>query len=79
MQSFRIALPLSPLTELMFKIWESRTSDGTRAEEMLTLIDEVGKIADFDYSLMLKALDYVLVRTDGKLTFIFQSGIRITL
>ena len=49
-----------------------------RAEEMLTLIDEVGKIAEFDYSLMLKTLDYVLVRTDGKLTFIFQSGIKIT-
>ena len=49
-----------------------------RAEEMLTLIDEVGKIADFDYSLMLKTLDRVQVRMDGKLTFIFQSGIRIT-
>lgn len=49
-----------------------------RAEEMLTLIDAVGKIANFDYPLMLKTLDYVLARSDGKLTFIFQSGIRIT-
>ena len=49
-----------------------------RAEEMLTLIDEIGKIADFDYPLMLKTLDRVQVRTDGKLTFIFQSGVRIT-
>ena len=45
---------------------------------MLTLIDAVGKIANFDYPLMLKTLDYVLARSDGKLTFIFQSGIRIT-
>lgn len=49
-----------------------------RAEEMLTLIDEVGKITEFDYPLMLRTLDVVQVRTDGKLTFIFQSGIKIT-
>lgn len=49
-----------------------------RAEEMLTLIDEDDKITEFDYPLMLRTLDVVQVRTDGKLTFIFQSGIKIT-
>ena len=49
-----------------------------RAEDLLTLIDEVGKLSEFDYPLMLRTLDVVQVRTDGKLTFIFQSGIRIT-
>ena len=49
-----------------------------RAEEMCLLIDEIGKLAEFSYPLMLKTLDRVVVNTNGKLTFIFQSGIKIT-
>lgn len=49
-----------------------------RAEEMLLLIDEVGKINEFNYPLMLKTLDRVVVNTNGKLSFFFQSGIKIT-
>lgn len=49
-----------------------------RAEEMCILIDEIGKINEFSYPLMLKTLDRVIVNTNGKLTFIFQSGIKIT-
>ena len=49
-----------------------------RAEEMCLLIDEIGKINEFSYPLMLKTLDRVIVNTNGKLSFIFQSGIRIT-
>ena len=49
-----------------------------RAEEMCLLIDEIGKITEFSYPLMLKTLDRVVVNTNGKLTFIFQSGIKIT-
>lgn len=49
-----------------------------RAEEMRLLIDEIGKINEFRYPLMLKTLDRVVVNTNGKLSFIFQSGIKIT-
>ena len=42
------------------------------------LIDEIGKINEFSYPLMLKTLDRVVVNANGKLTFIFQSGIKIT-
>lgn len=49
-----------------------------RAEEMCLLIDEIGKINEFSYPLMLKTLDRVVVNTNGKLSFIFQSGIKIT-
>lgn len=49
-----------------------------RAEEMCLLIDEIGKINEFRYPLMLKMLDKVVVNTNGKLSFIFQSGIKIT-
>lgn len=49
-----------------------------RAEEMCLLIDEIGKLTEFSYPLMLKTLDKVVVNANGKLTFIFQSGIKIT-
>lgn len=49
-----------------------------RAEEMCLLIDEIGKINEFSYPLMLKTLDRVVVNANGKLIFIFQSGIKIT-
>lgn len=49
-----------------------------RAAEMCLLIDEIGKINEFSYPLMLKTLDRVVVNANGKLTFIFQSGIKIT-
>ena len=49
-----------------------------RADEMLRLIDEVGKIKTFNYSLMLKTLDNVIVNPNGKLTFRFSSGIKVT-
>lgn len=49
-----------------------------RAVEMCLMIDEIGKINEFSYPLMLKTLDRVVVNANGKLTFIFQSGIKIT-
>ena len=62
-----------------------RTSDVTedvliryRAGEMFRLLDDLGKITEFDYSLMLRTLDRVETTPDEKLTFLFQSGIRIT-
>ena len=62
-----------------------RTADVTedvliryRAGEMFRLLDDLGKITEFDYSLMLRTLDRVETTPDEKLTFLFQSGIRIT-
>jgi site-specific DNA recombinase len=49
-----------------------------RANEMYRLLDELGKITEFDYPLMLRTLDRVDTTPDEKLTFLFQSGIRIT-
>lgn len=49
-----------------------------RAKEMLGLFDDVGRLGTFDYSLMRRTLDRVETTADEKLTFIFQSGIRIT-
>ena len=40
-----------------------------RAEEMCLLIDEIGKINEFSYPLMLKTLDRVVVNTNGKKAF----------
>ena len=49
-----------------------------RANEMIGLLDEVGKISEFSYPLMLKTIDKVEVTTVGKLSLLFQSGIRVT-
>lgn len=49
-----------------------------RAKEMLALIDSVGRLNTFDFMLMRRTLDRVETTVDEKLTFIFQSGIRIT-
>ena len=45
---------------------------------MRLLIDEIGKLTEFSYPHMLQTLDRVVVNTTGKLSFIFQSGIKIT-
>lgn len=49
-----------------------------RANEMIALLDDVGKISVFSYPLMLKTIDKVEVTSAEKLSFLFQSGIRIT-
>ena len=49
-----------------------------RAEEMLRLLDEVGKLAAFDYYFSLKALDHMELMPDGKLAVVFLSGVRLT-
>ena len=49
-----------------------------RAKEMIELLETVGRIAEFDYALMLRTLDFVEVRAPDKLSFVFQCGIRIT-
>lgn len=68
-----------------YQVTLKRTADVTedvliryRAGEMFRLLDDLGKITEFDYSLLLRILDRVETTPDEKLTFLFQSGIRIT-
>jgi len=49
-----------------------------RANEMIRLLSEVGRIGTFDYELSLKVLDHIEVISDGKLTVIFLAGTKIT-
>lgn len=62
-----------------------RTVDSTdnpltryRAKEMIGLLDTAGRLKKFNFPLMLRTLDYVEVQADSKLSFVFQSGIRMT-
>lgn len=50
-----------------------------RASELSRLLDEVGRIAEFDYLLSLKVLDRMELQPNGKLSTVFLAGIRITL
>lgn len=50
-----------------------------RAKEMLRLLDEVGKLAAFDYYFSLKVLDHMELTPEGKLAVVFLSGIRLTI
>ena len=63
------------------KAAETNESELTRyhASEMLRLMDEVGKIAEFDYMLSIKVLDRMELMPENKLAVVFLSGIRITL
>ena len=49
-----------------------------RAEEMIGLLETTGRVEEFDFSLMIRTLDRVEIMPTEKLSFIFQSGIRIT-
>jgi type II secretory ATPase GspE/PulE/Tfp pilus assembly ATPase PilB-like protein len=49
-----------------------------RANEMIRLISEVGRIETFDYKLALKVFNHIEVTPDGKLAVIFLTGTRIT-
>lgn len=63
-----------------------RTADTTdnaltrlRAREMIDLLDNVGRLDDFDYALMLRTLDFIEVQAEDRLSVVFQSGIRISI
>jgi len=49
-----------------------------RANEMIRLLSEVGRIETFDYKLSLKVLDHIEVTPDGKLVVTFLAGTKIT-
>ncbi len=63
------------------KVSETDESELTRyhAFEMLRLMDEVGKISEFDYLLSVKVLDHMELMPENKLTVVLLSGIRITI
>lgn len=44
------------------------------ASEMLRLIEEVGKLDEFDYMLSLRMLDHMELQPDGKLTVVYLAG-----
>ena len=46
---------------------------------MIGLMDSVGRLADFDYALMLRTLDFIEVHAADKMSVVFQSGVRITI
>ncbi len=46
---------------------------------MLRLMDEMGKITEFDYILSVNVLDRMELMPENKLAVVFLSGIRITL
>ncbi len=63
-----------------------RTADTTdnaltrlRAREMIDLLDNVGRLDDFDYALMLRTLDFIEVQAEDRLSVVFQSGVRISI
>ena len=49
-----------------------------RAAEMARLLEERGRIGEFDYDLSRKVLDHIEVTIDGKLAVIFHTGTRVT-
>lgn len=49
-----------------------------RASELFRLLDEVGRIQEFDYLLSLKVLDRMELLPNGKLSAVFLAGVRIT-
>ena len=54
------------------------TVDAVVSTNRIKVSAEIGKINEFSYPLMLKTLDRVVLNTNVKLSFIFQSGIKIT-
>lgn len=63
------------------RIAEAETNALTRyrAEELILLIDNVGKIQTYDYPLTLQTLEQIEVYPNGKLSVCFLAGIRITI
>ena len=50
-----------------------------RAGALFQLLDEIGRIQEFDYLLSLKVLDRMELQPNEKLSAVFLAGIRITL
>ena len=50
-----------------------------KAKEMIDLLEQVGRINEFDFYLMRRTVDRFVTTVDGKLTVIFLSGIKMTI
>ena len=50
-----------------------------RAEDLGLLLDEVGRLDEFDYYTYIRTVDRMEVSTDGKVAVIFLAGVRISL
>lgn len=82
MQAWNLIMSKKPMyIARVKKVAETDESELTRyhASEMLRLMDEVGKITEFDYMLSVKVLDRMDLMPEGKLAVVFLSGIRITI
>lgn len=49
------------------------------ADRTLRLIDEVGKLKEFDYYFSMQTLDHMILQPSGKLTAVFLTGIKIAI
>lgn len=58
---------------------ETNTLTRFRAEQLILIIDNVGKIQTYDYPLALQTLERIEVNPNGKLSVCFLAGIRITI
>lgn len=65
----------------LWRIAETETNALTRyrAEQLILIIDNVGKIQTYDYPLALQTLERIEVNPNGKLSICFLAGIRITI
>lgn len=68
-------------TARLKKVSQTDESELTRyhASEMLRLMDEAGKMSEFDYMISVKVLERMELMPDNKLAVVFLSGIRITI
>lgn len=85
-KAFRTAWNLVVSKSLLYSATLRRTMEKSEdalvrfhAADMLSLMAAVGKILEFDYPLMLRTLDRIIVNPNGKLSVCFFSGIKITL
>ena len=85
-KAFVYAWNLLVSKKLRYQASLKRTVDTTddillryRAAELNSLLDEVGRINQFDYALMLRVMEKIEVTPKEKLSVCFLGGIRITL
>lgn len=85
-QVFRQAWNLMVSKKTRYQATLNRTSEQSenplarfRAEDLGILLDEVGKLDEFDYYTYIRTVDRMDVTTDGKVAVIFLAGVRITI
>lgn len=82
MQAWNLVVSKKSLYQATLKRTATLNDDSLmryRADEMSRLLDEVGRIPEFDFVFSLKVLDHMELQPNGKLTAVFSSGVRITL